>query len=299
MAHHTNVCWFLKPPLVHVILGRHGDLIQMLPAWCELHRRTGQRTIVVVSEDYAATLDGASYIEPHPVPFDYTDVPKARAYAEATWGGCVVLPWWLDTKPVPPGYHGPTKLTCNGRSFSIDRRRWPSYAHSLWERAGFKAERDMLNLPLVFDRRSPEREASLLAAVRRTRPLLLYNFTGVSSPFGYVPELWPLLQRAAKTFTLVDLGTIKAARIYDLLGLYDVAAGLLTCDTATLHLAPASPVPYIAFTQNGWLGSTPKGNCKLVVRYADTLRRLPDVRAVLENWASAHATTPAMLVPAT
>jgi ADP-heptose:LPS heptosyltransferase len=68
---------------------------------------------------------------------------------------------------------------------------------------------------------------------------------------------------------IVNLAAIKAERLYDLLGLYDHAVGLVTSDTATLHLAAASKVPYIALLNNGGAGSIPKGNCILSIRYSN------------------------------
>jgi len=269
-----------------VLLGPHGDLIQMLPAWQEIYHLTGRKPIVLVSQQYAPTLEGVSYVEALPFNGHWArDVPKARAYAESRWGRCTVLAWWNDIAQVPIEFRGSLALNCRGRECNINTFKWPSYGHSMWERAGFPYEHDMLTLPLVFDRRDQKREAQLIDRFKAfSKPLLLYNFTAKSSPFGHVPELWPILQLFRRDFTLLDLGAIRCHRIYDLLGLYDVAAGLLTCDTATLHLAPASTVPYIAFTQNGWCGSVPKGNCVLNIRYSDTIRRLPEVRSVLENW---------------
>jgi len=146
----------------------------------------------------------------------------------------------------------------------------------------------MRRLPLLFDRRNPKREADLLAKLYppalRKKPLLLTNFTGISSPFGFLPELYPTLHRFARDFHTVDLGNVRAHRIFDLLGVYEAAAGLLTSDTATLHLAHASPTPYIAFSVDGWTGSVPRGNVALALRYNETPRRLTEIADVLDSW---------------
>lgn len=284
-------CWFMQPhePVVHCLLGRHGDLIQMCPAWREIHRRTGTKPIVIVSSEYASTLEGVSYVQADPINGHWWQgMPKARVYAEAKYGGSTLVQWWLEKTPVPPEFRGPTVLQCFAHNWGINLERWPTYGHSMWERAGFPDERDMLTLPLVFDQRSGPRELSLVnlfyAPLNRKKPLLLFNFSGVSSPFGFLPELWPVIQKFAHRFTLLDLGKIKAQRVFDLLGLYDMAAGLLTIDTATLHLAPASKVPYIAFTVDAWTRSVPKGNCVLNIPYNSTPRRLHEIAAVLERW---------------
>lgn len=294
-------CWFLNPhePVVHILLGPHGDLIQMLPAWREHYALTERKVFVVVSEQYSDTLDGVSYVDVFPYQGHWSkDVPKAREYAMSRWCTCRVIQWWNDTNPIPMEFRGSTHLNCRGRDCRINIKQWRHYGHSMWERAGFPDERDMLTFRLVFDCRQKQRESQLIARFSDAlKPLLLYNFTAKSSPFGYVPEVWSILQPFRRDFKLLDLGTIRAERIYDLLGLYDIAAGLLTCDTATLHLAAASNVPYIAWTQNGWCGSVPKGNCVLRIPYAETIRRLPDVRKVLDKWRLERASTSQVLVP--
>lgn len=117
---------------------------------------------------------------------------------------------------------------------------------------------------------------------REGKPKLLVNLnpTG-TSPFYGVNEVVPLLHQTG--LEIVDLGNVRAERIYDLLGLYDHAAGLVTTDTATLHLAAASSIPYIAFVNNGGAGSVPKGNCILKVRYGQVGQNLSQISQALEK----------------
>lgn len=280
-----DACWWLprKPP-VFVQLGRYGDLILLLPAWKIIHDRTGKKPIVIVSDEYANVLDGASYVTPHPIHAHwYMGMPKARAIAESMGGG-IVPQWWNDSNPedVPKG---PLVLQCHGNAWGIDIAKYPDFGTSMWVRAGFTRE-DMINAPLVFDRRSPEREEDLVKRfIRPNKKLLLYNFTGVSSPFGYVPEMLRILSDYRNKFHCVDLGAIKAHRIYDLLGLYDRADGLITTDTATGHLAPGSKVPTIWFTVPGWTSSVPRGNVALAMPYDQFPKRASEIRPVLNQWA--------------
>jgi hypothetical protein len=235
--------------------------------------------IVITSEEYASVFDGVSYVEAVPMRVHWCEgIPQMQALANERFGGGTVIQWW-GTGDIPPAYRGSLFLKWNGKTLGIEPKRWPSYGHSMIERIGCEG------FTLVFDRRNYERESDLLHSMPSKKPLLLYNFTAVSSPFGYMDAMWPLLQRFKADFHLIDIGKIKAHRIYDLLGLYDAAAGLITCDTATLHLAPASNIPYIAFTQNGWLGSVPRGNCVLQIPYNQTERRLHEVKTVLELWS--------------
>lgn len=282
-------CYFLKPMTV-IQLGRFGDLIILLPALREIHNRTGQKPNVIVSQDYGSVLEGVSYITAYPIPVHWVDgMDEAKKCAKEIFGEFIIPAWWNDkTFVVPPKYRGYFSLNHHGRTYGINRSIWPNFMVSMWERLGFTYE-EMMTLPLVFDRRT------IRSSTVRKKPALLYNFTAISSPFGYLDEVWPVLQRFNRDFRLVDIGKIKAHRIYDLIDIYDEAAGLLTCDTATLHLASASTVPYIAWTQNGFLGSVPRGNCVLQIPYNQTLQRLPEVAAVLKTWA--NASKPNVLVP--
>jgi hypothetical protein len=194
--------------------------------------------------------------------------------------------------PIPKEYRGTFNLTCFGHNWGVNLSLWPNFMASMWERCGF-TQAEMVSLPLVFDRRNPIRERELLNHIwpfrMRNKPLLLYNFTGISSPFGFVPELYPVIQQFSRDFHIVDLGKIRAHRIFDLLGAYDVAAGLISSDTATAHLAHASNVPTIWMTVDSWCASTPRGNVALHFGYNETPRRLQDVTAILQSWRNGNS----------
>jgi len=290
MLDSRNTCFFLRnhDAPVLVLLGRAGDTILMLPAFMEIHRRTGLKPRIIVSTEYSNIYEGVSYAEPisHNLHW-WQGVEKARAIASVLSENAVLPQWWLGKCPIPSEYRGKFNLTCFGHNWGVNLALWPNFQASMWERCGF-TQQEMRTLPLVFDRRNPVREAALLnqiwPAPMRKKPLLLYNFTGISSPFGFVPELFPVIQKFARDFHIVDLGKIKAHRIFDLLGAYDVAAGLITVDTSTLHLAHGSSVPYIAFSIDGWTGSVARGNVALRVRYNETPRRLNEIADVIASW---------------
>lgn len=291
-----NQCWFLPPqPLVIVLLGRAGDCIQILPCLLEIYRRTGLTPIQVICQDYAPLLDGVSYVQPHPISGHWwKSIPQARQIAENLFGGGVVLPWW-DEDPkhaamISEGARGDFVIQCHAQHWGVDITKWPSYGVSMASRLGFTQE-EWVRLPLVFDRRDPTREEQLFQRVvgRESKPIILYNFTGASSPFPFWPEVInPIRAQFGRIFKFVDLGSIRAHRIYDLLGLYDRAIGMLTSDTATLHLAPAAAphFQYIGFTVNGWSSSVPKGNCVLHVKYSDTRQKLQEVFKQVARWQS-------------
>lgn len=283
--------WLPRQPPVFVQLGRHGDLILLLPAFLAIYQRTGLKPVVIVSKDYAATLEGVSYVTPDVVKEGWwAGIPKARAYAARKYGSVIVPQWWNDAATagdltVDLQREGVRVLQCHGDKWGVDMDANPDFGSSMWHRAGF-TRKEMLTLPLVFDRRDKAREEALVRQhVHGDRPLLLYNFTGVSSPFGYVPEMSQMLANWRTRFQMVDLGEVRAARIYDMLGLYDRAAGLITIDTATGHLAPASRVPTLWFTRSDWSRSVPRGNVALHIAYNEFPKRAREIPALLEKWA--------------
>lgn len=274
-----------------VLLGRYGDLIQMFPCFLAVYERTGVKPRVVVSHEYASLFDGISYSDPCPIRAHWWQgVPEARALAQTLSEGVVVPQWWNDdpahTAMLNEATKGNFTLQCHGNKWGVDIAKWPDYGSSMASRAGFTRE-EWLALPLVFDRRSPGREEELYKSVagRETRPIILYNFTGNSSPFPWVPEVVNQMKTAiGRRAAFVDLGKVRASRLYDLLGLYDRAAGLLTGDTSTLHLAQASRVPYVGFTVDGWTSSIPKGNCVLHLKYSQVPGNIAKVIDTLEGW---------------
>ena len=154
---------------------------------------------------------------------------------------------------------------------------------SQWHHAGFPMD-EMLELP-VFDRRNPEREGELLkTAFVGIKPKILYCLNGSgSSPFPHGREVMPLLWKHRNTHDLIDLTSIRAAFLFDLLGLIDRSALVITSDTSILHLCGASKTPYIAFIQNQGGGSIPRGNCAGVFRYGAIPQRLSEIDASVSS----------------
>lgn len=278
-------------PAAFILLGRFGDLAQMLPCWKAIFDRTGHKPVVIVTREYATILDGVTYVEPYP--FDghwWQDVPKARRIAQEAFGGGIVAQWWNDDPERIQLLEAATKgglvLQSHGHEWGVDMHKWPDYGTSMADRCGFGRE-EWMSLPLVFDKRNTMREQDLVKRVfgGDPRPKLLYNFNGISSPFAFVPDILnPLMTRYGSDFHLVDLGKVHAERVFDLVALYERAVGLITSDTLTLHLAPATKIPYIAYTVGGWTRSQPRGNCVLEITYNHTPQRVEEALAVVESW---------------
>lgn len=272
--------------VVFVTLGKHGDIILFLPALKAVADELGKPVISMVSGEYAGVFEGVSYVTPWVVDLHWwKGVGKAKNMAEVA-GYEPVLPKWWDI----PGAQPPMQLE-SGRTITlkihgqlrrIDAAEWDSYQASQWRYAGFTMEQ-MMQWPLVFDRRNAAREEKLrLLHFKTNRPKLLVNLSSSgTSPFPAVTQARALLHMA--NMEIVNLDRIRAPRIYDLLGLYDHAAGLVTSDTATLHLAAASKIPYIAFINNGGAGSIPKGNCILTIRYGEFGQNLGNYSEALKR----------------
>lgn len=291
-------CFLLrKSPPVFIQLGRTGDLLLLFPAFKLIHDRTGLNPIVIVSTDYANVFDGISYATPYPITGHwFKDMPKARQIAAEKFGEAMIPHWWHDNTltDVPKG---PMILQCHGHFWDCDWKKYPDFGTSMWNRAGFTRE-EMVAAPLVIDRRNLAREDALCKRyILNDRPLLLYNFTGLSSPFGYTPEVMRLLAPYRQHFNMLDLGTVRAERIYDLLGLFDRAVGIVTIDTATLHLCPATETPSLMLIVDGWGQSVPRGNCVFHCFYSETPRNLNRIQAVLESWKTCSTTSTAPINP--
>lgn len=249
-------------------MGRYGDLILLLPAFQEWYRRTGFPTAVVTSQEFGSVFDGVSYVKAIKLPHNWhLEAGLALQYGQKLFPNIQRIQ--LHGVGLPPAT--PDSLA--------------SYSLSMWERAGLLDQYHWL--PLVFDRRSPEREAALVKKWRKTdKPLLLVNFDGATSPYrDHLKFVAELCQRFADRFEFLNTNEARGYRIYDLLGLMDVAAGLITIDTATLHLAAAAKCPYIALVRDdGQAGSIPKGNVALKVGYSEAMRRFPEIVATMDSW---------------
>jgi hypothetical protein len=290
----VSACWFLREPAAastFVIGGKYGDICQMLGAFHALYERNGLKPNVISSTDFSSIYDGCSYLNVMPIRAHwYSGLTQMKQIAIARWGDAECLQFWHDMKSPEfqsARFPGGIVLQSHGVNFAVDMSKDPDYGTSMMRRAGFSRE-EMMKLAPVFDRRNPAREQDLLnklwPVALRKKPLVAYTFTGQSSPFGFMPEIWPTIQAFAKDFHYVDLGKVQAHRVYDMLGVIEASRAVITCDTLLLHMMPATRTPYIAFTVDGWTSSVPKGNVALHVKYNETPRRLQEVRAVLERW---------------
>lgn len=258
-------------PKTWVQLGRLGDIMCVLPILLDLANK-GERQKLMVAREYAPLLDGVGYIDPVIYEGPHYEIAKACQQL----GGD-----YISTQT-----NGPKEqvLEHTYKPFGQDRARSTSFVKEMWRVAGYKDRWDEC-LPLVFDRRSPERETKLLAEhgfLRRgkQKKLMLVSTNGNSSPFPWTELLMELLQgRFGKTHRIMELP--KAERIFDLLCLYERADVLVSTDSAPLHLAWATPHLRVVALVNDkpslWNGSPWRPNHVSYCRYGDFPQRAVEV----------------------
>lgn len=262
------------PDTLHVMLGNLGDCVIALPSlkrWADEHGRPAP----VLTTDYCAPLfEGCSYVKTAVVPSTYHDLPHVLA----------MLKTEMPNQPVKNlqfyGSGAPQIL--------------PSFWHEQMYLAGLLKNGE--DLPLVFDRRDSTRERKLINdftewhQVANPRPVILFCGKGNSSPLKDAKALKEILwHRLGEDFNMVDLGDVKAEKPFDLLGLYDHAAALISIDTLHIHLSKASNVPVFAIARDypdRWHGTPQLDRFAWYCRYSDVLERVDELVEVLRNTVS-------------
>lgn len=261
------------PDTLHVLLGANGDLCALFPWMRAEAERTGSPLKVLVARDYVPLFDGVSYAQAVACDCHFTQLAGALRYLKTD------LPT-LPVKVLQP-------------FLRMEERTLPSFVHEMWHNAGAVAQ--MNTLPLVFDRRDKAREAKLVARVRghSRKPMILVAPHGMSSPFRQADELLALVRREfGRQYRIVDLSKVKAQRFYDLLGLYDAAAALVTVDTGHVHLSRASKVPTLVIARDYpqlWDGVPWEARFKFYCRYGQWKKRQREFMEALKSHAEMSA----------
>jgi len=244
-----------KWPVCIVELGRFGDIVNILPI-CKHIAENYAKPHLMVSREFASVLEGVSYVIPEIVDIDYSRVLTAMDIARPKFP--IVLQAQIYGKNYTP------EKTC------------ASYNVQSWKMLGFEHRFKDPSLDLVFDRRDAHREAQLVTKLSTDKPMLLVQVTsGVSSPFsGGVALLEEIKKAFGESLNVVDLDKVRAEKIYDIIGLMDNAIGLVSIDTALLHLAAASSVPVVALVNpQPWAGSMLRCNCFERITYAEATKQ--------------------------
>lgn len=231
----------------YIQLSKFGDVISILPILYHEFQTTGEKPVLVISREYASILEGVSYVEQCVWKGDSTDLAGAILFAKKRFSNVVVL-------------------QTHARNMQIQQRT-PGFQFDQWQRAG--CVEHFYEWPLCFDKRDITLETVSLSPL----PYILFGDHSQSSPFLHKEELAALLKAEFPNHQIFRLSEIRVDRFFDLLGLFDRAAALVTVETAHVHLSKASPVPTFVLAADGWRGSAWHPKFKLHMRYAAWKRR--------------------------
>lgn len=252
-----------------VQLAHYGDIINILPLVKIIADQDGKIPTLIVPESHRSLLDGISYAT-----FGTVNTKKLMFQ-----GLMKTLERRYDRVIVP-------QVSMKGLSYE---RRCASFTMEAWDRAGMLSYWEAGSLQ--FDQRDMVSEGTLVEHHIREEPNILVNLSGISSPFPDAEFVWKDLRfRWGHKCNLINMGSFKAKKFQDLLGLMDSADALITIDTGTLHLAAASRVPMFAFIADRpslWHGSIPLRKPDVSMRYKEALIRLEE----LHSWISARLGT--------
>jgi hypothetical protein len=263
---------------VLVCLDKTGDIINLLPLL-----QDDSDTRLMVLREYAPLFSGISYSKPILFDGQFHELSRAMEEARAITPDVRSVTFTGDPETIKKFTFSPAGTTHATAS---------SFAKESWTIAG---RIDLWNEQpkLVFDRRSPEREAALLESVcpikrGRKRKLMLVSAGGTSSPLQHRELLWMLLRlQFGRQYQIVDLSAIKAERFFDLLALYERADVLISTDSAPLHLAQACPaLPVVAFVNDKptfWFGSPWRTNYLFHCRYSEFPDKAVEILDVIET----------------
>lgn len=257
---------------VVLLLAKAGDICNWLACAKHISETDGEPPTWIVHQLFEPLLRGVSYVKAVTVRHDIRRVDIALKLAESM---------------------KPEKIWNSqsfGKYFKGPRDR--PYNRLAWDLNGFGEHfHDLAGWPLVFDRRDAEREAALIA--RHTRPdkptLLLCLRCAKNSPFSSHAIVGESIRRRwTKRFHIVDICGVRSPRFYDLVGLMEKSALLVTTDTAPLHLATTAPSMKVIALVNDkvFLGSECRYEPLLRLRYGEVLKRMADVHAAIASLAA-------------
>ena len=248
-----------------VALSKFGDIIQALPIIKHEFEKTGKKPHVITSEKFSSIFEGCSYIGKVLIsPGQWGDLHGAVRFGKSKYSDVVIL-------------------QCHGENFPFKHTK-PSFQHEVYDRVG------LLNywatMKPDFDRRNFGREKALLDGYQLTgQKYILVADHSESSQFKEIEELKVMLAtKFGSEYRLVMLSSIKAEKIFDLLGVYENAVALVSTESVHTHLAWATNVPMFVLAANGWRGSAMRNGFKFYIKYADWEYRKNDLIESLDKF---------------
>lgn len=253
---------------IYLCLGRCGDLINLLPVIEDEAKKSGKPTRLAVSRDFASVLDGVSYVDPIVLDLTYDRPGAAERIVRQRFPGDAVV--------MAQAWGNDIRVVCNENDFC--REMWAKSFTSLHWGA----------VDPVFDRRDFGREEDLINKYAKTdKPIVCVNTAGHSGKWNNSDGFVDRVRAAMPDHHIVDLSTVNAHRIYDLLGVFSLSKCLITIDTATLHLAAAtSGLPVITLIPNrddDWCVAPWRRNHIRRIRYAEIENRFNEIVSLAKN----------------
>lgn len=224
-----------------VELGRYGDIVNLLPCLKIINDRYGKPNLCV-SKHFSDLLDGVTYVKPYVVGLKNEELGAAIALAKEEFDIVVNAGVW-------------------GRGYQ-QKKTTESYNKESWKNVGMLHLFDDKKLKPEFDNRSSDREAELVNRVLGKniddRPVILVNVSAaISSPCKECATfLDAIRERWEPDCRVIDISNVRAERIYDMLGLFEVSNCLVCLDSAYVHLAQATEIPIIAIVNHKPWGGT-------------------------------------------
>lgn len=248
--------------IAFVELGRFGDICNILPLLKHCAEKYAKPSLVV-SREFAPLLEGLSYVTPFTVDLQNNEILKALKIAERNFRTVINCQIW-------------------GQNYEITKV-CASYNRESWRLAGFEHKFEDRSWKPVFDRRNAEREAALWQKLDNGKPMLLANLTkSVSSPFAGQKILDLLHTWFDSRLNVVDVSSLILPQIYDLIGLMERAAALVSIDTALIHFAAATDIPVVVLVNPlPWQGTEPRCNWISKMTYTEAAAQPAAVRSAV------------------
>jgi hypothetical protein len=250
-----------------VLMGKHGDLINMLPVAREAARHLGKAVPWFFSPEFGQVFDGVSYVEPVPLKIPYWRPDLAHERAKR-----------LGYRPVYAQVWGRCSHPEGAR---VSKFALAPYNMAAWLVSGFTRDEffDRQRYPLVFDKRDLGRETHLLARhgwIGSPKfKICVATTIGETSPYRHGWNIYMSLRREFGDDAVVNVGPIRATRIYDFLTLLETADLIIASDNVFLHLAAATETPVVAIVRDDyWGGSKPRCRLAALHTYADKPERI-------------------------
>lgn len=223
---------------------KHGDLCSALPMLCEIYKQSGEKPVVIVSNEYKTLVEDCQLVEADVWDGEWHNLKGALKYAKKK-------------------YRRVINLSTFGLDFPIEQR-FTGFQLDQWDRGGMVNSFGKLPLEIKSTHK-PEKTYDVLVAD-----------ASESSGFEKSNELRALVMAACPNASIGYLSDIKLNRVSDLIALYDKAKALITIDTVHAHLSAASSVPVFAFVTDKptpWHGSSFQKRFHFHCRYDDFGRR--------------------------